>query len=156
MGASRVVVTGLGTISPLGLDTKSTWDNLLSGVSGIGPIQSFDASKFNTRIAAEVNNFDASNYLDKKEVRRVDRFTQFALAATQEATNQSGLTSSETIAERTAVLIGSGVGGISTLSQEFETLMEKGPTRISPFLMPMMLIDMAAGQVSIQIGANGA
>ena len=155
MSTVRVVVTGVGMISPLGLDTKETWQALVAGKSGVGPITTFDATDFATQMAAEVKEFDPTNYLDRKEARRVDRFTQFALVATQQATSQARLTINGALAERTAVVVGSGVGGILTLSEQFGALQEKGPGRVSPFLMPMMLIDMAAGQVSIMLGAKG-
>ncbi|MBI4233400.1 MAG: beta-ketoacyl-ACP synthase II [Chloroflexi bacterium] len=155
MGTSRVVVTGVGMVSPLGLDAPSTWAALLAGKSGVGPITAFDPSGFETRMAAEVKGFDPANHMDRKEARRADRFAQFAIAAAQEAGREANLTVTPAIADRVAVIIGSGVGGILTLSQQFAVLHEKGPTRISPFLVPMMLTDMASGQVSISLGAKG-
>jgi beta-ketoacyl-acyl-carrier-protein synthase II len=142
-------------VTPLGLDTPSSWAALLAGRPGVGQIQAFDSSGFETRIAAEVKGFEPANYLDRKEARRVDRFVQLAIAAAQEAARQASLQVAGANAERVAVLVGSGVGGILTLSQQFQVLHEKGPSRISPFLVPMMLSDMASGQISILFGAKG-
>ncbi|MBI4337178.1 MAG: beta-ketoacyl-ACP synthase II [Chloroflexi bacterium] len=155
MTKNRVVVTGLGVISPLGLDTKSTWSALLAGQSGVGTIQSFDASDFETQIAAEVKGFDPLNYIDRKEARHTDRFAQLAIAAAQEAARTAGLKIDPACAGDVAVVIGSGVGGILTLSEQFDVLRDKGPKRVNPFLVPMMLADMASGQVSIAFGAKG-
>ncbi|MSQ13632.1 MAG: beta-ketoacyl-[acyl-carrier-protein] synthase II [Dehalococcoidia bacterium] len=155
MTTRRVVVTGIGMVTPLGLDTPSTWHALLAGKSGIAPITAFDPSGFETRIAGEVKGFDPTTVMDRKEARRTDRFTQFAIAASRQALGQASLKITQANAERVAVVIGSGVGGIVTLSQQYDVLREKGPTRVSPFLMPMMLADMAPGQVSIALGAKG-
>ena len=151
----RVVVTGLGMVTPLGLNTSSTWDALVRGVSGVDHIRSFDASNQEARIAAEVKNFDPEGLLGRKEARRMDRFSQFAVVAAQEAARQAHLELNETNAEMATVLIGSGIGGVLTLTEQIETMREKGPSRVSPFLMPMMLSDMACGQVSIALGAKG-
>jgi beta-ketoacyl-acyl-carrier-protein synthase II len=151
----RVVVTGLGVASPLGLSAQSTWEGMLAGRSGIGRIETFDTEGFECQIAAEIQAFEPTDYMDRKEARRMDRFSHLAVAAALEAVGQAGLKLEGTLAERTAVLIGSGVGGIMTLSQQYDVLHEQGPSRISPFLVPMMLVDMAGGQVSIMLGAKG-
>ena len=155
MNGVRVVVTGIGMVTPLGLDTPVTWRTLLKGKSGVERISSFDTGDFGPQIAAEVKDFDPTDSMDRKEALRTDRFTQFAIASSRQAVAQAGLRIDDSIAERVAVIIGSGVGGILTLSQQFDALHQKGPHRVSPFLMPMMLIDMAAAQVSISLGAKG-
>ena len=151
----RVVVTGLGIVSPLGLSVDTTWESLLAGTSGIDYISSFNAESFETRIAAEVKGFEPTDFLDRKEARRMDRFVQLAAVAAQEAVAHAGLTIKEDEAHRVSAMIGSGIGGIITLSQEFQVLQEKGPTRVNPFLIPMMLGDMASGRVSMMLGAKG-
>ncbi len=153
--SQRVVVTGIGMVTPLGLDTLTTWNAAVQGVSGIDTIRSFDASNLEVRIAAEVKGFDPEAHLGRKEARRMDRFAQFAVVAAQEAARQARLQLTGEAAEKATVLIGSGMGGILTLTEQIETLREKGPSRVSPFLMPMSLADMACGQVSIALGAKG-
>ena len=155
MNPVRVAVTGIGLITPLGLDVPATWNTLLAGESGVDRITAFDTDGFETQIAAEVKGFDPTAYMDAKEARRADRFSQFAVAASREALSCAGLEIVDGMAERVGVLVGSGVGGIVTLSQQFDVLHERGPSRISPFLLPMMLVDMAAAQVSISTGAKG-
>ena len=155
MTDARIVVTGIGVVSPLGLTADATWESLTAGKSGVGRITAFDAEGFETTIAAEVQDFDPTNYMDRKEARRADRFSQFALAAAREALGQAGLLREEPLGERVSALIASGVGGIITLSEQYDVLREKGPKRISPFLVPMMLVDMAGGNVSIAFGARG-
>ncbi len=152
---NRVVVTGIGTISPLGLDTASTWEGLMNGRSGADNITLFDASQYETKFAAEVKGFDPNNYIGRKEARRMDRFTQFAVAASQEAIKNSGLQINESNRDDIGVIIGSGIGGLITLTAELRTLFERGPDRVSPFLVPMMIADMAAAQVSITVGMRG-
>ncbi|MBF8268126.1 MAG: fabF [Dehalococcoidia bacterium] len=151
----RVVITGIGIVSPLGLSTDTTWESLLAGISGVDYISSFDAEAFETRIAAEVKGFEPTDFLDRKEARRMDRFVQFAAVASQEAVARAGLTIKAEEAPRVSVMIGSGIGGLITLSQEFQVLSEKGPSKVSPFLIPMMLGDMASGRVSMMLGAKG-
>ncbi len=151
----RVVVTGIGLITPLGLDRQTTWEGLIEGRSGIDYISLFDAEGFVTRIAAEVDDFDAAASLGRKESRRLDRFAQFACVATVEALEDAGIEMAAEDADRVGVLIGSGVGGIITITEQHEILLNKGPKRVSPFLVPMMLGDMASGQVSMMIGAKG-
>ena len=151
----RVVVTGIGLVTPVGLDRKTTWDSLLEGKSGIDYISLFDAEGFESRIAAEVNDFDAAPILGLKEARRLDRFAQFACVAALEALEDAGLDMATEDPDRFGVLIGSGVGGIMTITEQHKILLNKGPKRVSPFLVQMMLGDMASGQVSMMIGAKG-
>ena len=149
----RVVVTGMGAVSPLGLDVATMWEALLGGKSGVGQISLFDAELFETRIAAEVKGFSAVDYIDRKQARHMDRYAQFAVVASLEAVRQAKLDFSN--AEDIGVLIGSGIGGLGTLSAQFNVLAERGPRKISPFLVPMMIGDGASGQVSILLGAKG-
>ena len=142
-------------VTPLGLSAESTWGALLEGRSGVDYISSFDPEPFETKIAAEVKGFDPTDYLDRKEARRMDRFVQFAAVAAQEAVASAGLELAGEDAERVSVMIGSGIGGILTLSQEFQVMAERGPSRVNPFLIPMMLGDMASGRVSMLMGAKG-
>jgi 3-oxoacyl-[acyl-carrier-protein] synthase II len=155
-GNHRVMVTGMGIISPLGLDVESTWDGIVNGRSGVDLITAFDTEGFDTHFAAEVKGFDPENYLERKEARRMDRFAQFAAVAAQQACAQAGLEHGTVDPYRVGVIIGSGIGGISTLSQQHEILIERGPKRVSPFLIPMMLGDMASAQVSMVTGSMGA
>ncbi len=152
----KVVVTGLGMVSPLGLTMTDSWDGVVSGQSGIDYITSFDAESFDTRFAAEVKGFDPENYLDRKDARRMDRFAQFAAVAAQEACRQAGLEPREMDRYSVHVVIGSGIGGLSTLTEQHQVLLERGPRRVSPFLIPMMLADMGSAQVSMVTGAMGA
>ena len=151
----RVVVTGIGIISPLGLDTPSTWDGLINGKSGADVITQFDASQHETKFAAEVKGFDPTNYINRKEVRRMDRFSQFAVVASMEALKNSGLQINERNRDEIAVIVGSGIGGLITLSEQMRTLFDKGPDRVSPFMIPMMISDMAGAQISIALGIRG-
>ena len=152
---TRVFVTGIGIISPLGLDLSTAWDNLVGGVSGVDSITAFDPEGFETRFAAEVKGFEATDYLGKKEARRMDRFAQFAAVASAQAMAQARLKPDEMDPYRLSSVVGSGIGGVITLSQQVETLKEKGPRRVSPFLVPMMLADMGSAQVSMLSGAMG-
>ncbi|MSQ07102.1 MAG: beta-ketoacyl-[acyl-carrier-protein] synthase II [Dehalococcoidia bacterium] len=151
----RVWVTGIGMISPLGLDAASSWGALLQGQSGVDTISAFDTEGFDTRFAAEVKGFDPENYLERKEARRMDRFAQFAAVAAKEACRNAGLDLAAEDPYRVGVIVGSGIGGILTLSQQYDVLAQRGPKRITPFLIPMMLGDMAAAQVSMLTGAMG-
>ena len=151
----RVVITGMGTISPLGNTVESFWEGISKGDSGIDTITRFDMTDFDAKIAAEVKNFDPQDYMDKKEARRMDRYTQYALAATSMAVKQSGLDKNKIKQERFGVVLGSGIGGIETLENQANTLFSKGPNRVSPFFVPMMIGNMAAGQISIAYGAKG-
>ncbi|MCH8892809.1 MAG: beta-ketoacyl-ACP synthase II [Chloroflexi bacterium] len=155
-GNHRVMVTGMGIISPLGLDVATTWDGIINGRSGVDFITAFDSEGFDTRFAAEVKGFDPEDFLDRKEARRMDRFAQFAAVAAQQACSQAGLKKGSVDPYRVGVIIGSGIGGIGTLSQQHEILLARGPKRVSPFLIPMMLGDMASAQVSMVTGSMGA
>ncbi|MCM2255938.1 MAG: beta-ketoacyl-ACP synthase II [Vicinamibacteria bacterium] len=151
----RVVVTGVGVLSPVGIGTEATWAALQAGRSGAGPITLFDASAHSTHFACEVKGFDPLAHVDKKDVKKMDRFTQFAVAAADYALKDSGLTIDDSNAERIGVLIGSGIGGFATIEREHETLMKSGPRRISPFFIPAAIINLASGWVSIRTGAKG-
>jgi 3-oxoacyl-[acyl-carrier-protein] synthase II len=151
----RVVITGVGVVSPLGLDAPSTWEALVAGKSGIGPITKFDASAFSCRIGGEVRGFDPEKYIDRKEVKKMDSFIHFAIAASREAVTDSGLKIDADNSERVGVYIGSGIGGMPLFEETHKTLLEKGPRKISPFFIPGMIINLAAGQVSILLGAKG-
>ncbi|MDP6130126.1 MAG: beta-ketoacyl-ACP synthase II [Dehalococcoidia bacterium] len=151
----RVFITGVGVVSPLGLDAASSWNALIRGESGVDYITAFDTEGFDTRFAGEVKGFDPENHLDRKAARRMDRFAQFATAAAQEACRHAQL-DPKADPYRVGVIIGSGIGGIITLSQQFEVLSQRGPGRVSPFLIPMMLADMASAQVSMITGSMGA
>ncbi len=151
---TRVAVTGIGMVTPLGNDTATSWAALTQGISGVGPITHFDASGHETRIAAEVKGFDPLLYMDRKEVRRNDRFTQFALAATKQALDDAKLDIAP-VAEEAGIIIGSGIGGLVTMHEQFKLLFERGPDRISPFFSTMTPIDLAAGSISIALGLGG-
>ena len=151
----RVVVTGLGCVSPVGNNVKDTWEALLAGKSGAAPITAFDASAHKTKFAAEVKGFDGSALFGTREARKMDRFTQLATAATLEALEHSGLKIDESNRDRVGILIGTGIGGIITTIEQYENLKERGPERVSPFLIPMMISDSAAGNLAIRIGARG-
>jgi len=151
----RVVVTGVGLLSPVGVGTSETWTGLLEGRGGIGPITHFDASAFAARIAGEVRGFDPLQYVDKKDVKKMDVFIQYALAASQMAMDDAHLTVTPEVADRVGVFIASGIGGFSTIEREHKELLANGPRRISPFFIPATIINLAAGQVSIRFGARG-
>jgi 3-oxoacyl-[acyl-carrier-protein] synthase II len=151
----RVVITGVGVVSPLGLDTPSTWSALVAGKSGIGPITKFDVSAYSCRIGGEVRGFVPENYIDRKEVKKMDAFIHYAIAASREALQDSGLKIDADNAERVGVYIGSGIGGMPLFESTHKALLEHGPRKISPFFIPGMIINLAAGQVSILFGAKG-
>lgn len=151
----RVVVTGLGAITPIGIGVEEYWQSLLAGKSGIGKVTRFDVSEYGTQIAGEVKGFEPGNFMDKKEARRMDRFTQYAVAASKMALENSGLDLEKTDRDRVGTLIGSGIGGMETLHDQYKVLFEKGPNRISPFFVPMMIANIASGQVSIMNGLQG-
>ncbi len=151
----RVVISGIGLISPLGLDRRATWDGLLAGRSGVGPITRFDTSGYATTFAAEVRGFEAERHLEAKEARRMDLFSHYAIAATAEALADAGETIGPGNAERIGVMIGSGIGGLTLLERTHRELLERGPRRISPFFIPGMILNLAAGNVSIRFGAKG-
>ena len=146
----RVVVTGLGMMTALGVGREATWDALLAGENGIGAVTLCDTSDLESRIAGEVTDFDPRDFIERKEARRMDRFVQLSIAATQDAMDQSALDVSSA-ADEIGVMIGSGMGGLAWLEDQFQVLFEKGPGRISPFLVPAFISDMAAGQVSIPL-----
>jgi 3-oxoacyl-[acyl-carrier-protein] synthase II len=151
----RVVVTGVGLVSPLGIGTEETWKGLLAGRSGAGPITLFDASQHSTRFACEVKGFDPLAWLEKKDVKKVDRFIQFAIAASDLATKDAAFAVSPSAAGRVGVFIGSGIGGFATIEREHEALLKGGPRKISPFFIPAAIINLASGWVSIRTGAKG-
>ena len=155
MRNNRVVITGMGTINPLGLNVETTWRNLLAGKSGAGRITHFDPSPFLTQIACEVNDFDPEDYMDRKDARRLDRYIQFAVASTAQALEQAELIIDKNNADDVGVIIGSGIGGLLTIDQGYHDLLEKGPMRVSPLTGPMMIANMAAGQIAITFGAAG-
>lgn len=152
---NRVVVTGMGLISPLGNSIDEFWNNLLRGESGVDYITAFDASQYPTRIAAEVKNFNPEDWMDRKEARRTDRFVQFAIAAAKMAMKDAGLTIDDANRDRVGVYIGSGIGGLGTFEEQHRTMLRRGPGRVSPFFIPMMIANMGSGQVSIALGAKG-
>ena len=153
---NRVFVTGLGMVSPLGLDVESTWAGIVEGKSGIDFITAFDTEGFDTTFAAEVRGFNPEDYLERKESRRMDRFAQFAAVAAQQACRHAGINLESEDPFRVSAIIGSGIGGILTLSQQYDVLRDRGPRRVTPFLIPMMLGDMASAQVSMVTGSMGA
>ena len=155
MSTRRVVVTGLGTLSPVGNTVDEFWSALLQGRSGLGQITKFDTTGYPTRIAGEVRNFDPLNFVDKKEARRLDPYLQYAIASSALAVQDSALDTAKVDGTRFGVLIGSGIGGISTLLQSHRDLLEKGPDRVSPFFIPMLIANMASGLVSMRFGAKG-
>lgn len=151
----RVVVTGVGLVSSLGIGTAATWDALCAGKSGIGPITRFDASAFASRIAGEVKGFDPLQFVAKKDVKKMDVFIQYAIAAAEFASTDAALVVTPETASRVGVIIASGIGGFSTIEREHRALLEGGPRKISPFFIPAAIINLAAGQVSIRLGAKG-
>ncbi|MCZ8514686.1 beta-ketoacyl-ACP synthase II [Paenibacillus filicis] len=151
----RIVITGMGVISPLGNDTEAFWTRLTRGESGISFIDTFDTSRHKTKIAGIVRDFDADGYFGRKEARRMDRFCQFAAAAADQALSDSGLQLGSEDLERVGVYVGSGIGGIQTLLDQHQVLLERGPERVSPTLVPMMISNMAAAAISIRLGALG-
>ncbi|MFJ5670570.1 beta-ketoacyl-ACP synthase II [Bacillus safensis] len=155
MDKKRVVVTGLGALTPLGNDVESTWKNAVAGVSGVGPITRVDSSEYTAKVAAELKDFNIEDYVEKKEARKMARFTQYAVVAAQKALEDSRLEITDEIAPRVGVWVGSGIGGLETFEEQFEVYSNKGARRVSPFFVPMMIPDMATGQISIALGAKG-
>jgi 3-oxoacyl-[acyl-carrier-protein] synthase II len=151
----RVVVTGVGLVTALGTGTEETWKGLCDGRSGVGPISRFDTTEFSTRIAAEVKDFDPLRWFDKKDLKKMDFFIYYAVAAADFAMKQSGLVIDQELSERVGVFIGSGIGGFTVIEREHKALLEGGPRKISPFFIPSSIINLAAGQVSIRFGARG-
>src|SRR6267142_3060910 len=154
-GRRRVVVTGIGLVSPLGVGTEPTWQAILAGRSGIAPITLFDAARHSTRFAGEVKGFDPLAWLDKKDLKKCGRFIQFALAATTMAVAESRLQIGAENATRVGVTIGSGIGGFEVIEREHQILLERGPDRVSPFFIVAALVNLAAGQVAVRLGAKG-
>lgn len=152
---NRVVVTGIGVVSPIGHGREAFFQGLKEGKNGAGLIEAFDASEFTTKVAAEVKDFDPTQYINKKEVKRMDRFTQFAVAAAKMAVEDGNINFEGVDMTKVGVIMGSGIGGIQTLASQHEKLLNKGPGRVSPFLIPMMITNMASGQVSMEFGAQG-
>jgi beta-ketoacyl-acyl-carrier-protein synthase II len=152
---ARVVITGLGAVTPVGNTAEEFWTSLTQGKSGIGPITRFDSTGFSTRIAGEVKGFDALKYVDKKDDRKLDLYLKYALACAVMAVEDAGLDSAKVDGDRFGVLVGSGIGGISTLLESHKVLIEKGPDRVSPFFVPMLIINMASGLISMRFGARG-
>ena len=155
MKHERVVVTGLGSVTPLGVGNEKFWEGVKSGANGIGPITQIDTTHHNTKFGGEVQGFHVEEYIDRKEAKRMDRFVHLAIAASQEAVEHSGLKIDDDNRDRIGVIIGCGIGGLTTWEREYRTFIEKGPDRVSPFLIPMMIANMASGHVSIQTGARG-
>lgn len=153
--AQRVVITGIGAITPLGLGVEKFWQGLLAGTSGIKRVTRFDPEPYPTQIAGEIQDFNPTDYIDRKEARRMDRFTQFAVAGAKAAIEDANLNLEEEDLDRAAVVIGSGIGGMETFEEQANVLINKGPNRVSPFLVPMMIANMAAGQVAIRFGLRG-
>jgi|WP_087163454.1 3-oxoacyl-[acyl-carrier-protein] synthase II len=151
----RVVVTGLGAVSPVGNDVKTSWDNLISGVHGIGPITRFDTTEYKAKLAAEVRGFDARQYMEKAETLRSDLYAQYALASACQAVEESGIMGTVD-PERFAVYFGSGIGGINTFTREHKKLLDRGPSRVSPYFIPMMIANMGAGMIAIRFNCQGA
>ncbi|MCM3090112.1 MULTISPECIES: beta-ketoacyl-ACP synthase II [unclassified Cytobacillus] len=155
MNKRRVVVTGIGAVSPLGNNTETTWNNIKSGISGVGPLTRLNADEYPAKVAAEVKDFNPEDFFDKKDARKMDRFTHYAVAASMMAVKDANLQITDDNAHRIGVWIGSGIGGMETFENQYETFMKRGYRRVSPFFVPMMIPDMATGQVSIYLGAKG-
>ncbi|MBQ6448611.1 MAG: beta-ketoacyl-ACP synthase II [Bacillus sp. (in: Bacteria)] len=151
----RVVVTGIGAVTPLGNDAITTWENIVAGVSGIGPLTRINADEYPAKVAAEVKEFNPEDFMDKKDARKMDRFTQYALAASLMAVKDADLQITDENAPRVGVWIGSGIGGMETFENQYENFQKRGYKRVSPFFVPMLIPDMASGQVSITLGARG-
>lgn len=151
----RVVITGIGAVTPIGVGVSKYYEGLKNGVSGVGSITRFDATDYDTKFAAQINDFEPSDYIDKKEAKRMDRFTQYAVAASKEAMEDSKIDTNSIDRTKFGVIIGSGVGGMETFEAQFNVLKDKGPGRVSPFFIPMMITNIAAGHVSIMYGAQG-
>ncbi|MDP4103868.1 MAG: beta-ketoacyl-ACP synthase II [Bacillota bacterium] len=155
MEKRRVVVTGVGAVTPLGNDIETTWKNIVAGKSGIGPLTRVNADEYPAKVSAEAKDFNPEDFIERKEARKMDRFTQFAVAAAQMAVKDANLIINDENSHRVGVWIGSGIGGMETFEQQFETFLQRGYRRVSPFFVPMLIPDMATGQVSIMLGARG-
>jgi 3-oxoacyl-[acyl-carrier-protein] synthase II len=155
MEKRRVVVTGLGAVTPLGLDVETTWKGILEGKSGIGPLTRVNAEEYPAKVAAQINDFNPETFMDRKEARKMDRFTQYAVASALMAVEDAKLMITDENADRIGVWIGSGIGGMETFEEQYEIFQKRGYRRVSPFFVPMLIPDMATGQVSIRLGAKG-
>ncbi|XXM73894.1 beta-ketoacyl-ACP synthase II [Lysinibacillus sphaericus] len=155
MSKKRVVITGLGAVTPLGNDVESTWSGILEGKTGIGPLTRLNADDYPAKVAAELKDFDIEQYVERKEARKMDRFTHYAVAASMMAVKDADLEINDENANRVGVWIGSGIGGMETFENQYETFQKRGYRRVSPFFVPMIIPDMATGQVSIMLGAKG-
>lgn len=155
MEKRRVVVTGLGAVTPLGNDVETTWKGIIEGKSGIGPLTRVNADEYPAKVAAQINDFNPETYMDRKDARKMDRFTQYAVASAQMAVEDANLTITDENADRIGVWIGSGIGGMETFEEQYEIFQKRGYRRVSPFFVPMLIPDMATGQVSITLGAKG-
>lgn len=155
MTKKRVVVTGVGAVTPVGNNVETAWNNVLAGVSGVGPLTRLNADEYPAKVAAEVKDFQVEDFIDKKDARKMDRFTHYAVAAAKMAVEDSGLEINDSNSHNIGVWIGSGIGGMETFESQYETFLSRGYRRVSPFFVPMMIPDMATGQVSITLGARG-
>src|ERR1043166_1582954 len=155
MSERRVVITGIGIITPLGNDLNVFWQNLLAGKSGIGPVTRFDATNFDSKIGGEVKDFNAEGFMPAKETRRTDRFTQYAIGAARKAVADSKMELSKEDLNRVGVIVGSGIGGMETIEEQAGILLKKGPQRVSPFMIPMLIVNMASGYISMLLGVKG-
>lgn len=155
MTKKRVVVTGVGAVTPVGNNVETAWNNVLAGVSGVGPLTRLNADEYPAKVAAEVKDFQVEDFIDKKDARKMDRFTHYAVAAAKMAVEDSGLEINDSNSHNIGVWIGSGIGGMETFESQYETFLSRGYRRVSPFFVPMMIPDMATGQVSIMLGARG-
>jgi 3-oxoacyl-[acyl-carrier-protein] synthase II len=155
MNKRRVVVTGVGAVTPIGNDVETSWQNIIAGISGVEPLTRQNADEYPAKVAAQVKDFQIEAYMDKKDARKMDRFTHYAVAASLMAVKDANLTITDEIAPRVGVWIGSGIGGMETFEQQYETFLNRGYRRVSPFFVPMIIPDMGAGQVSIMLGAKG-
>ncbi|MGS2777872.1 beta-ketoacyl-ACP synthase II [Robertmurraya sp. GLU-23] len=155
MTKKRVVVTGVGAVTPVGNNVETAWNNVLAGVSGVGPLTRLNADEYPAKVAAEVKDFQVEDFIDKKDARKMDRFTHYAVAAAKMAVDDSGLEINDSNSHNIGVWIGSGIGGMETFESQYETFLSRGYRRVSPFFVPMMIPDMATGQVSITLGARG-
>ncbi len=155
MEKRRVVVTGMGAVTPLAIGVEETWQALLAGKSGIGLLTQFDAAEFSTKIAGEVKGFDPADYIEVKEIKKMDRFIHLSIAAAKMAMDQSGLPINEENAPRVGVMVGAGMGGLIAIEKHHEIMLQRGPKKITPFFIPMLIINLASGQISIMFGAKG-
>jgi 3-oxoacyl-[acyl-carrier-protein] synthase II len=155
MDKRRIVITGLGVISPVGNTKDEFWKSLIEGKSGVASIKAFDPDGFTSHIAAEVKGFDPSRFINPKDLKRMDKFVQYAVSASKMALDDAGLDLGKEDLNRIGTVVGSGIGGLYTIEEQYKNLLEKGPSRISPFLIPMLIVNMAPGQISITFGIKG-